>query len=85
MSSQPLEFAFTLKRGSSVSEAAMVILAHLAWQADGCPCGRELQYLREAEIQFRATHHLLLAEMAAPFAFSDGNPGGAMALEESCR
>lgn len=44
---------------------AVEILARLAWNADGCPMGRPSQYLREAELQLRATHHLLITELAA--------------------
>lgn len=40
-------------------------LAYLNWQGDGCPPGRDLDYWLEAECQFKATWHLLLAACAA--------------------
>lgn len=44
----------------------VLILAHLAWQGDECPGGRFREYLHESELQLRATHHLMMEELADP-------------------
>jgi Protein of unknown function (DUF2934) len=48
-------------------------LAYAAWQRDGCPQGRDLNYWLEAETQLRATRHLLREE-AKPAVVAESKP-----------
>lgn len=41
----------------------IAMLAYMAWQQDGCPHGKHLDYWLEAERQFTATYGLLKDEL----------------------
>jgi len=47
-----------------ISNDEIAHLAFLNWLNDGCPQGRDEQYWLEAEIQIKATRHLLAIEHA---------------------
>jgi hypothetical protein len=52
----------TPERGR-IDRDEIALLAYYAWERDGKPSGRDLQYWLEAEIQVRATRHLLAREI----------------------
>jgi hypothetical protein len=47
----------------NVSHAEIAFLAYQAWNKDGRPLGRDVQYWLEAEAQLKATRHLLTSEL----------------------
>lgn len=52
----------TPAENTGISTNEIAHLAFLNWHKDGCPQGRDQQYWLEAEIQIKATRHLLASE-----------------------
>lgn len=50
---------------ATINHDEIANLAFTAWQRDGCPQGRDLDYWLEAETQLKATKHLLAVEVPA--------------------
>lgn len=56
----------TTKQAGQILHHEIAQLAHLNWERDGRPTGRDLQYWLEAEHQLKATKHLLVSESNQP-------------------
>jgi hypothetical protein len=50
------------RKAPEISQEEINRLAFLNWEKDGCPSGRDVDYWLEAEIQLKATWHLLVKE-----------------------
>lgn len=58
----------------STSHDEIARLAHLNWEKDDRPHGQDQKYWFEAELQIKATRHLLVSELSPPLNQPSGAP-----------